>query len=126
MFFLNKCVKTNVSRLANHVNFFFFFGQIRHKLPLVTVDHFPDEVCPYVWLGMQNWPLSAFDGERLVRLYPGDSVQGLGIESFPTSHMLWVGVSSSGPLARLLLCDFPLPRPLGPPLLPLLFRSGGR
>lgn len=58
---------------------------------------------------------------------PGGSVQGLGIESFPTSHMLWVGVSSPGPLARLLLCCFPLPRPLGPPLLPLLlFQSRGR
>lgn len=25
----------------------------------MTVAHFPDEVCRNVWLGMQNWPLSA-------------------------------------------------------------------
>lgn len=63
---------------------FFFWGQIRHKLPPVTVGHFPDEVCRYVWVGMQNWPLSAFDGEWQVRLsVPWGLCSGPGDRELP-------------------------------------------
>lgn len=87
------------------------------ELPAVTVEYFLDDVCVRVWVGYRIGPF-------LFSWRVAGKVVHWGLCSGPGDgellHMLGAGVSSSGPLARLLLSCFPLPRPLWPPLLQLL------
>lgn len=119
MFLLNKRVNPNVSRFANQVicdaNCLLWQGCISYMVCVCVHPHGDG-------MGGRNWPFSAFEREWTGYMAAADAPWGFYSEAWDRElpSILRAAVPSSGPFALPLPNYFSLPRPLWPPVLPLL------